>query len=355
MVLDVRRPFGVNLVGYLGAELGLGVAARRMRSALKAAGVPTAEVSYDRTSSRQRAESPGTLATPYEFNLLLITPDQLPLFVRDVGAEFLAGHHNIGLWYWETDVVAPSQAEAFELVDEIWVATEYLTRAFEGHGKPVNVVPSPLVFDAPPPQACSREYHGLDDRFTFLFSFDFLSVSVRKNPLGLIEAYTRAFPDPDGGTRLLLKSINGQLFPEELAHLGWVAASRPDITVRDEMLDPADRLGLVAAADCYISLHRSEGLGLTMAEAMSLGTPVIATGYSGNMDFMPEGSVMFVPAREVTVGPGRYYPSHGHWASPDLDAAAAHMRRVRGDEELRHRLAEAGRSALERVLLRGSR
>lgn len=348
VVVDARRPFGVNLVGYLGAELGLGVAARRIRSALKAAGVPTAEVSYDRTSSRQREQSQGTVATPYEFNLLLITPDQLPLFVRDVGAEFLVGHHNIGLWYWETDVVAPSQAEAFDLVDEIWVATEYLTRAFEGHGKPVTVVPSPLVFDAPPAQTCRREHHGLDDRFTFLFSFDFLSVSERKNPLGLIEAYTRAFPDRDGGTRLLLKSINGQLFPEELAHLRWVAASRPDITVRDAMLDPTDRLGLVAAADCYISLHRSEGLGLTMAEAMSLGTPVIATGYSGNMDFMPEGSVLLVPAREVTVGPGRYYPPHGHWASPDLDVAAAHMRRVRGDEELRHRLARAGRCALEK-------
>jgi glycosyltransferase involved in cell wall biosynthesis len=346
--VDTRRPFGVNLVGYLGAELGLGVAARRMRSALNASGVPTAEVNYDRTSSRQRPGSQGVVTTPYEFNLLLITPDQLPLFVADVGAEFLAGHHNIGLWYWESDVTAPSQAAAFDLVDEIWVATTYLTRAFGGHGTPVRVVPSPLVFDAPPPQLCSREHHGLDDSFTFLFSFDFLSVSERKNPLGLIEAYTQAFPVADGGTRLLLKSINGPLFPDELAHLRWVAASRPDITVRDEMLDAPDRLGLVAAVDCYISLHRSEGLGLTMAEAMSLGTPVIATGYSGNMDFMPDGSVLVVPAREETVGPGHYYPAHGHWASPDLDAAAAHMRRVVDDEDLRHRLAVAGRSALEK-------
>ncbi|MFV0317023.1 MAG: glycosyltransferase [Microthrixaceae bacterium] len=346
-----ERPFGVNLVGYLGAELGLGVAARRMREALRVAGVPFAEVSYDRTSSRQSELSGGPAERlsadrkPYHFNLLLITPDQLPLFVADIGADFLAGHHNIGLWYWESDVMSPQQAEALTLVDEIWVATEYLTRAFSGHGLPVSVVPSPLVFNTPDPTTSDRSRHGLDDRFTFLFSYDFLSVAERKNPLGLIEAYQRAFPEP-GSTHLVLKSINGDLFPEKLAQVRWVAADRDDITVRDEMLDPADRLGLVAAADCYVSLHRSEGLGLTMAEAMAVGTPVVATAYSGNLDFMPPGSAMLVPATEEVVGPGHYYPPEGHWGAPDLDAAAEAMVAVATDAQLRRSLVERGAEAL---------
>ncbi len=348
-VTDVRRPFGVNLVGYLGAELGLGVAARRLRSAFDAADVPHCEVSYDRTSSNLRTASTGGTERPYHFTVLVITPDQLPLFVEDVGEGFLAGHHNIGLWYWESDVVAPQQEAAFGLVQEIWVATNYLTRAFAGPGRPpVRVVPSPLVFDDPELRPGDRERLGLDDRFTYLFSFDFLSVAERKNPAGLAEAYRRAFPTEDGGTRLLLKSINGHIFPEQRERLMWEIADRHDIDLRDELLSGQDRLGLVDAADCYVSLHRSEGLGLTMAEAMAVGTPVIATDYSGNQDFMSPGSALLVPAREVEVGPGQYYPEHGHWAEPDLDEAAAMMRRVRDEPELRETLGTAGREALAR-------
>jgi glycosyltransferase involved in cell wall biosynthesis len=341
-----NRPFGVNLVGYLGAELGLGVAARRLRAALDAAGIPNTTVSYDRTSSNIRDGEVAGGEAPYHFNLLLITPDQLPLFVQDAGPEFLRDHHNIGLWYWESDVMAPQQVAALDLVDEIWVATDYLTRAFSGHGRRVTVVPSPLVFEQPAVGAADRGRLGLDDRFTYLFSFDFLSEPERKNAIGLAEAYRRAFPEP-GDTVLIIKSINGRIFPESLEHLRWETADRADVVVRDELLSAEDRLGLVAAADCYVSLHRSEGLGLTMAEAMALGTPVIATAYSGNLDFMPEGSALLVPATEVEVGPGHYYPPEGHWADPDLDAAAEMMRRVKADPALRLDLAAAGRLALE--------
>ncbi len=342
-----RRPFGVNLVGYLGADLGLGVAARRMQRAFDAAGIPHAAVSYDRTSSNLRVGATGDTTAPYHFNLLLITPDQLPLFVEDVGEGFLAGHHNIGLWYWESDAVAPQQEAAFGLVDQIWVATHYLTKAFSGHeGTPVRVVPSPLVFDRPAPELVDRTRLGLDDRFTFLFSFDHLSVSERKNPLGLAEAYRRAFPDPDGGTALLLKSINGHIFAEDHQRLVHETSDRSDIIVRDELLPAADRLALVAAADCYVSLHRSEGLGLTMAEAMAVGTPVIATAYSGNLDFMSSDSALMVPATEVEVGPGQYYPAHGHWAEPDLDAAADLMHRVRSEPGLSAGLELAAAAAL---------
>ena len=125
-----RRPFGVNLVGYLAGDLGLGVAARRMKVALEAAGVPVATVTYDRTSSRMSGATSRTLEAPYLFNLIVITPDQLPYFVQDVGAEFLAGHHNIGLWYWETDVLTPRQLSSFAWVDEVWGATRYLCDVF---------------------------------------------------------------------------------------------------------------------------------------------------------------------------------------------------------------------------------
>lgn len=347
-VTGARRPFGVNLVGYLDADLGLGVAARQMQRALEAAGVPTATISYDRTSSNLRARSSGTTDRPYHFNLMLIVPDQLPLFVGDVGAGFLEGHHNIGLWYWESDKLTATQELAFDHVDEVWAATTYLRDAFASAGRvPVALVPSPLVFPEPPSGGDERSRLGLDARFTYVFSFDFLSVVARKNPLGLVEAYRRAFPDADGDTRLILKSINGDVFPAERERLLDAIADRTDIDLWDRLLPGADRLALLAAADCYVSLHRSEGLGLTMAEAMAVGTPVVASSYSGNLDFMDDTSALLVPVDEVEVGPGNYYPADGHWAEPDLDLAATHLRAVRDDPALRDRLSAAGRRAIE--------
>ena len=342
------RPFGVNLVGYLSGELGLGVAARRMKAALDAAGVPVASVSYDRTSSRMSEPSSRSIDAPYLFNLIVITPDQLPYFVEDVGAEFLAGHHNIGLWYWETDVLTPRQLSSFAWVDEVWGATQYLCDVFRSADRvPVTHVPVPLVFDDPEATDEDRARLGLDERFTVLFSFDFLSVVERKNPLGLIEAYTRAF-GPDDGARLILKGINGDVFPDKREELIDAAADRPDIDVWDRYLSSRDRLALVQLVDCYASLHRSEGLGLTMAEAMALGTPVVATAYSGNLDFMDERCALLVPATEVLIGPGHLYPAEGHWAEPDLDVAAAHLRALADDPALRQRLAVAGVERLRR-------
>ncbi|MBS1837120.1 MAG: glycosyltransferase [Actinobacteria bacterium] len=344
----VRRPFGVNVVGYLGAELGLGVAARQMLRALDAAGIPTATVTYDRTASQQEVRSDGTTNRPYHFNLLLIVPDQLSLFVDDVGADFLRGHHNIGLWYWESDVMNTTQMAAFDHVDEVWAATSYLRDAFESAGRaPVSLVPSPLVFDVDAAAARdARGRLGLDERFTFLFSFDFLSVVERKNPLGLVDAYRRAFA-PGDGARLVLKSINGGVFPRAKARLADAIADRDDIELWDRMLPASDRLALVGAADAYVSLHRAEGLGLTMAEAMAVGTPVIATGYSGNIDFMDGSNALLVPYRLVEVGAGSHYPAHGHWADPDLDAAAALMRSLHDDPSISARLIPAARRSLE--------
>jgi glycosyltransferase involved in cell wall biosynthesis len=346
-VTEGPRPFGVNLTGYLDADLGLGVAARRMATALRAVGVPVAEVTYDRTSSNLRGERGGD-DRPYHFNLLLITPDQLPFYVADVGADALSGHHNVGLWYGETDVLTPRELASFDLVDEVWASTSYLRDVYAAPGRvPVSLVPVPLVFDRPRGGPAVRERLGLDDRFTFLFSFDFLSVVERKNPAGLVRAYSEAF-GPDEGTRLVLKSINGHLFPRERERLADLVADRPDVDLRDQLLSAADRLALVGEADCYVSLHRSEGLGLTMAEAMAVGTPVVATAYSGNLDFMDDDCAVLVPAAEVLIGPGSYYPAEGHWAEPDHAAAVAALRRVRTDEGLRRRLADAGPRALER-------
>lgn len=340
--------FGVNLVGYHDSDLGLGVAVRRVASALDAAAIPWAKVTYDRTHSRRRREGggPASAQAPYRYNLILIAPDQLAFFVEDVGGAFLEDHYNIGLWYWETDVLSERQVAALDLVDEVWGSTQYLVDVFAAHtDKPVVRVPVPLEFHQAPATPGRRESLGLDDRFTFLFTFDFFSIVQRKNPLELVEAYRAAFT-PDDGCRLVLKSINGERHLSESEELRAAFADRPDIELWDRYLEADERLALVADVDCYVSLHRSEGLGLTMAEAMAAGTPVIATGYSGNLDFMPPGSALLVDATEVEIGPGSFYPEHGHWAQPHLAHATELLRRVRLDDALRTELAAAGPLAL---------
>jgi glycosyltransferase involved in cell wall biosynthesis len=181
----------------------------------------------------------------------------------------------------------------------------------------------------------------------FLFTFDFMSVMKRKNPLGLIEAFKKAFA-PGEGPMLVLKSINGETRPASFASLRLAAEGRDDIVIMDKYLDSRHAAALMNLCDCYVSLHRSEGLGLTIAEAMLLGKPVIATDYSGNLDFMKSDTSYLVPWTRVRVGEGaEAYDSDALWAEPNLDSAAKIMRHVYFNPEEARKTASAGKHDLE--------
>ena len=170
-----------------------------------------------------------------------------------------------------------------------------------GRVAPVPVVVVPQAIVVPDPAGVELAL-ARDDRFTFLFMLDFFSTLRRKNPLGLIDAFTRAFR-PGEGPRLLLKTINAQFRRQDHDELSSRIGDRPDIELVDGILDPLQKTALVARADCYVSLHRSEGFGLTLAESMALGTPVIATGYSGNIDFTTPQNSYLVDWSPTLVGP----------------------------------------------------
>ncbi len=162
----------------------------------------------------------------------------------------------------------------------------------------------------------------------FLFCFDLLSVLERRNFLGLVDAYRRAFAAEDS-TLLVLKIVNGDKRVPDLEALRLAVADRSDIVVIDEYYDAKHLATLMNAADCYVSLHRSEGFGLTMAESMALGKPVIATAYSGNMDFMSPETAYLVSWTKGSVPPDcAPYPEGATWAEPDLDEAARLLRQV---------------------------
>jgi glycosyltransferase involved in cell wall biosynthesis/SAM-dependent methyltransferase len=342
---EARRPQallpGVNVAGYLRAELGVGEAARHLIAGIRRADLPYTTLTYSATTSRQEhdfdAERSGDPV--YDTNIICVNADQILAFVDDVGRDFLSGRYTIGLWWWEIGYFPEFLHGAFDVVDEVWVGSRFVAEAVAAEtSKPVHVLP--LGIELPNVESLSRAQLGLPEGFLFLFSFDFLSVFERKNPLGLVEAFKRAFARGEGPT-LVLKSINGDQKLSALEELRLATADRDDILVVDRYLSAAEKNALTATCDAYVSLHRSEGFGLTMAEAMALGKPVIATGYSGNLTFMNEENSYLVPHRLVPIPAGcEPYPPGHEWAEPNLEAAAALLRRV-----YEHREEAAAKSA----------
>ncbi len=342
---DARRPGGsatedlslvpgIEVVGYLNVDAGLGEVARQFVASLEHAGIPLSTTTYDRTPSRKGApwtDRPAPAGARYDTALVCVNADMLPVFARDVGADFFSDRYVIGLWFWELPDFPPKVAEdAFAWLDEVWVCSEFNAKALRSHtDKPITVVPMP-VHAPQESHVLPSELEG-DDAFTFLFVYDELSVQERKNPVGLIEAFDRAFPTP-GEARLVIKTINGSKAPTAQEKLRYHASRRPDVHLLERYLLREELDGLMWNADCYVSLHRSEGFGLTIAETMAIGKPVIATNWSGNMTFMSHDNSLLVGHVKVAVGPDNDpYPPDSRWAAPKLDQATdADADRLRG-------------------------
>jgi glycosyltransferase involved in cell wall biosynthesis len=340
---------GVNVVGYLSAEAGIGEAARRMIEGLRSAGISVAAMNYTKGSpSRQGhpldgVESLLTDAPVYDVNLICINAEDFDGFAYDVGPDIFRGRWSIGFWWWELPRFPARYRRALSLLDEIWVGSEHVADAIRAAtSKPVVTIPLPLSFEPPP--ALTRADLGLPEGFMFLFSFDFYGIFERKNPLAVVEAFKQAFP-PGDDPLLVVKSINGEKHRQHAHRLQDASRDRPDILLLDRYLSLDEKAALTALCDCYVSLHRAEGFGLTIAEAMARAKPVIATGYSGNLAFTDAANSYLVPFRlSVTPEGCAPYPPGVEWAEPDIGEAARAMRHVhesRDDATIRGLLAQA--------------
>ena len=203
--------------------------------------------------------------------------------------------------------------------------------------------------------ALTRSHFALpEDRFLFYFGFDFRSFVARKNPEAAIAAFQAAFPPGDDGVGLVIKTLGGADKPDALAALNARVATDPRIVLRDQEYAGAEHATLVQRCDCYVSLHRSEGFGRGPAEAMLLGKPVIATAYSGNMDFMTAENSLLVDYRLMPVRPGEYPGWEGQeWADPDIEQAARHMQAVRSEPALAAAARRGGGARHRRALRPG--
>ncbi len=265
------------------------------------------------------------------------------------GLHLRPGVYRVAVWYWETEEVPDTIPERPDPFDEVWAPTRFIADAFR---KQVKVPVVPMLPGLEPPRFAlrPRSYFGLpDDRFVFLFTFDMASLMARKNPLAAVAAFRRAFRR-DEPADLVIKVARGRESPADLAEL-TAACEANGVRLIDELLPRSDLLALMACCDCYVSLHRSEGLGLGMAEAMLMGKPVVATGYSGNLDFMTPETGYLVGYERVSIPDSvTQYPRGSHWAEPSVEHAAELMRRVYDRRDESRAVGERARAAVAELM-----
>lgn len=325
-----RNTNGIDVLGFFTAEHGVGEAARSSVNALRHIGVETSTINYTDTESRTNHSFLTDDESRHYILLCSINADQLVVAREKLGNHFFESRYVIGQWFWELEDAPPWYEPAWPLVNEMWAPTRFiesmLKRSAPSH---VQVRHVPLSVEQPKIDLnYTRGHFNLDGRYMFLFVFDFMSIMKRKNPLGLIQAYVEAFTENDG-PQLVIKTINGEKRSQDLIALLDAVSGRTDITVIDKYFSRIETSTLISLADCYVSLHRSEGLGLTLAEAMSHGVPVIATNYSGNTDFMSENNSFLIAWDRVPVGDGAGgYSDTSTWAEPRLKEASDAMRFV---------------------------
>ena len=337
---------GVTVVGYLRAVLGLGGSARRLAHLAELAGERVLARSYDHVGSPlDHPWTDDSLASADDRNdivVLCVNGSETARLTRALGPRALRGRYRIGLWFWELEQLPPAMAEGFAHLDEVWVTSEFVRDAVAAAAPPavsVHVIPLGTDLASTPADAglgVTRPAIGLpSDGLLLGITFDYSSRVERKNPRGLIDAFRRAFPRPFSlgagrGPWLVLKTLNANLHRNDAAEVEAAArATGGDVIVIDRQFNFPEQRAFLRELDVVVSLHRSEGYGNSLLEAMGLAHPVIATGYSGNLAFMSAANSWLIPFVYVPVPPGStIYPEGVRWADPDLDAAAAALREV---------------------------
>ena len=325
---------GRNGIAESGRILGQALAARGLLRGTMPLGLPSVAPAFT-----------GTLP-PGAAVIAVVNGPLLPVgLARLKPRNMLRGRRIIGMWAWELSRVPAEWAVGARFVHEIWAPTRFVAEAFEAiaPGR-VRVVPYPITTQLPFAVAGDRALFGLPaDCFIVLSAFNLASSCTRKNPFGTIAAFKAAF----GASRdalLVLKLTGVTNYQDDLAAIRAAVGDAPNIRVMTETVSEPELRGLIAASDVVLSLHRSEGFGLIPATAALLGVPVVATGYSGNLDFMDASSsglvrYRLVPARDER---GVYAVPGAEWADPDIEDAAAWLQRLFNDTSLRAELGTAG-------------
>lgn len=344
---------GLGVAGELSRASGLGEGARLILAALQQAQLPAWSMDIGPLLPAHSDDLPASSDTPPAGAPLLfhVNPPLLPLLLYRLPRGLVRGRRIIGYWTWELPEAPPDWRIGARFVHEAWVPSHFSAAALETllPGR-VRVVPYPLAAVPPIPAALDRAAFSLPpDAVVVLVLFNLASSLERKNPLAAIAAFRAAFGDRSDRI-LVLKVGNPDHFPADFARIAAAVAGARNIRLETRLLPSGELHALTACCDIVLSLHRSEGFGLVLAEAMLLGRPVIATGWSGNMTFMDANCAALVEYRLVPPQDPRRVYVNAVWAEPSQESAVEQLRRLADDPAARYALGARGHAtALARL------
>ena len=330
---------GVNLLGYMSSEHGLGEAVRLTANCLTNVGVMWTGIDFEIGNLSRKKDityqNKVEDYVKYNTSILNVNADQFPVLKSNTPKE-LWDTYKIGIWYWELPEFPCKWMRAFMNVDEIWAPTKFIYDCLKKCAPcPVFHMPPGIYRNAVDQKKYTRTYYGLpEDAFLFLNMFDVYSFSERKNPEAAVKAFQQTFSSTDMSVGLVLKLNNSRYNDKDNERLKNLIKDYKNIYIIAETLPREAVNGLLSVCDVAVSLHRSEGLGLLCEEAMFYGKPVIATAWSGNMDFMTKETACLVDYQMVKVGKDTgVYEAWQEWADPDVTQAAEYMKRLASDKD----------------------
>ena len=349
-----KKPYGINVIGLVQAQMGLGQSCRLLADVLEASQIPYALYNFRLPASLMSAQEHGYDSRiredlPYGINLIHINPDEMLLMYDRLPKNCWDDSYNIAFWLWELEEIPKSWEKYFPMLDEIWTPSEFIS----GNLRKVTDLPvktMPYCVTAKTDEKYDRDYFHLPkDRFLFLTMYDSNSTMERKNPMGAVNSFKKAFSPGDSRVGLVIKVNNAR--EEDLKILKEGLRDYDNVYYITKTLEKDQVNTLIRDCDVFVSLHRAEGFGLVMAEAMLVGTPCIATNWSSNTEFMNDDVACMVDYSFTTLKED--YPPYKKgavWADPDVDQAAGYMKKLLEDKKYYNGLAQRAKSYISRKL-----
>jgi len=356
--LAIAPPFGVNVLGYAFGQLGIGEDARMAAKSLLSCGVPFKMLDFppgnDIPQNERSMQAYVGTEAQYAVNMFCLSALEHGRFFAERGSKWLEGRINIGYWPWELSKWPEEWQHLMALVDEVWVSSPHTFQAVSAAASvPVRLMPMAVELDEVAPRS-RADFDLPESACLFLFAFDLNSSAKRKNPKACVLAFLNAFPQSDNVDYLGADKVGLviKVHPPKTPNRDWdelkqLQASDERIHLIEQTLSKPDLLALYQVCDCFVSLHRAEGFGRCLAEAMLLGRPLITTDYSGNLAFTSHENALLVKYQLIDLKSDDYPYGRGQqWADPSIEDAARQMRRVLQRQKQIRTLAARGQTKI---------